>query len=730
MSIPGLGDAITLFDLAVRVTTFINDLRHAQDDFIGLRSEADCLRICLGSLTSESCQNALYHYITIEQGQDLKQIVDNCKFNMMDLNVLIAACAKLGDDSSIMVRRKRDYFKKIAQKFGKGFTRFKFAMTDKQPFRDKLMLPTASINIFLTSMTHVGLVNMGRIMMRTGHAPGISNATGFVDADGGKQSSANVAVDELIGWQAVGTRMAFRDTIVKKSDLTRDFEAEMLEYALHLIRGGVPFHAKPGTASNKHKVTKTTRTKTGSRSRSRGPLGLGKGGRGQKYVMRKKSVSIPSSEKVEIVTREWESGSDSDPPRRPLLALPAPDSTSSRQYVEIKPSSAPSSDEDKHLSDEHRSRDRASGRRHQRDRPSSRDRPRREPTTSREEIRSRRRDMQETIRAEQADAYEELEQEEILHRSRRAQTRVSRPAFQSREEETEYERYEEEEDLISFLAENYGLIVQPLLQPREPVDHGVVKDVVPPTAAGDTDQISDSEDSEPPLSPPPRTTRDSHGRRTNDRLRAQVGGSFTRMGPSPQYGSRFETHTRPYGPSRYRPGGRPNEGTHKGLFSFEEPRPAVVVDEEYGSSPEPSNRHRPRRTHYGLDIDDLSEGEGQAPKRSPRPRPPGPTHGNAVNEEILDTHGQDILFRVPSDKRQSMRADHSRNRGLYRMDVTPGGSELRRTPSRYEDEPPRRHLRSGELREPAPESNMYMRGARLERDSDSSNDNGEIRLIR
>ena len=44
-SIPFLGDIVTLADLATRVVCFINDLRHAQDDFQGLRGEADCLRM-------------------------------------------------------------------------------------------------------------------------------------------------------------------------------------------------------------------------------------------------------------------------------------------------------------------------------------------------------------------------------------------------------------------------------------------------------------------------------------------------------------------------------------------------------------------------------------------------------------------------------------------------------------------------------------------------------------
>src|SRR5436853_6247765 len=105
------------------------------------------------------------------------------------------------------------------------------------------------------------------------------------------------------------------------------------------MRGGTPFHAKGSggggggggsSGGGKYKVGKTTtstKTRTHSRSRSLGPRGLGKGNNGKMYVVRKKSVSRPSTERIEIVEREYVSESDSDGhPRRRAPALPAPDS--------------------------------------------------------------------------------------------------------------------------------------------------------------------------------------------------------------------------------------------------------------------------------------------------------------------------------------------------------------------------------------------------------------------
>ena len=612
MSIPGLGDAITLFDLSIRVTTFINDLRHAQDDFISLRSEADCLRICLGSLTSDSCQNALYHYITEKQGQDLEQIVDNCKFNMMDLNTFIAKCAKLGIPSS---SKQKGLVKSIGQFLSRATTKFKFVMTDKQAFRDKLVLPTASINVFLTSLTHVGLVNMGRIMIMTGHGNAIPTES---VKDDGKKTGVDLTVSAISGWQAVGERIAFRDTIVKRSDVTASFEEEILEYALHLLRGGLPFYVKTGrTTGTRQKVTKTTSTRTRSRSRSTGPLGLGKGGRGQKYVVRKKSVSRPFTDKVESVEREWESGSESDRPGKPLLALPAPPVTSSsRNYVEIKPASASDSNEATNEGD-HRKSERPyaggtrSARREQHRRLSAHDadnaQTRRQPTTSREEIQSHRRNIRQEIRAEQEAAFRELEQEEQTYRARRARTRMSTSVFHSREEESEYRKEEEEEDVMAFLAEQYGLIIEPLPVPREPIDHGTVKDIPPPTANGHVESISDSEDSDYAHAASHSRSRPTGGRPVNDRLTAQTYRSPITFMPRT---TRYAPYPDPRGTSRHQPGSRPYSEYYR-----EPPVPLHV----YGDSSSPivvDERHSHPR-HHGYDAPIVVDEQHSPPPRRP-----------------------------------------------------------------------------------------------------------------
>jgi hypothetical protein len=77
------------------VIGFINDLRHAQDDLIGLRAEAKCLIVCLNALYSTKAP----HFISAKQGEDLKTIVESCKLNMVDLNRFVAKCEKVAGDS-------------------------------------------------------------------------------------------------------------------------------------------------------------------------------------------------------------------------------------------------------------------------------------------------------------------------------------------------------------------------------------------------------------------------------------------------------------------------------------------------------------------------------------------------------------------------------------------------------------------------------------------------------
>ena len=73
---------------------FINDLRHPQDDLIGLRAEAKYLIVCLNALYNTKCKVAL-HFTPAKQGEHLKTIVESCKLNVVDLDKFVAKCEKM-----------------------------------------------------------------------------------------------------------------------------------------------------------------------------------------------------------------------------------------------------------------------------------------------------------------------------------------------------------------------------------------------------------------------------------------------------------------------------------------------------------------------------------------------------------------------------------------------------------------------------------------------------------
>ncbi|RVX71794.1 hypothetical protein B0A52_04193 [Exophiala mesophila] len=537
---------VGLWDLAVRIANFANDIRSAQDDFVGLRAEAECLLICVNSLNSPSCRDALYKYITTDQATDLETLVKNTRLNMKELNEFIAKCWRLVEKDlgrdGLRRRGWRRLGMRLKQIVAKTWAKYWFAMADKQAFRDKLVLPAQSVNIYLTSLTHIGLVNVGFLMQLSGHGSGgcscaCGSGKGGRGGGGGGRSGGGrgggsgpdggapvIVVDPLRDWKAVGRQLAFKEAIARRTDLTPDIEEEIIAYALHLMNGGAPFNSRPsgsGSTGGKQRFTKTT-TRVRSRSRSRAPLGSGVRKSDRMYLVRKKSTSKPSASRVEIVDLERTSDSDGDYPRRPLLALPAPDTPSSGsgpQVIEIKPpgrqsGSPPSDGSDSsgpgrrpprsptpspppsppiitasgalHPDDDHSD---ASVRRFRRA-ESSRMRQASSRTAgldmSREQLQARRRMVMEQIQAEADAAVAELEAKQAASRNERRRYRHEvRQSSGTHHQPSAQEEHEEDKrddilEMCSIIEEEYGVRVVPLPEgTREPIFAPKVKPAVP-----------------------------------------------------------------------------------------------------------------------------------------------------------------------------------------------------------------------------------------------------------
>ncbi|KAL9108723.1 MAG: hypothetical protein Q9227_006519 [Pyrenula ochraceoflavens] len=552
-----VGTIVGLWDVAVRVAGFANDLRSAQDDFVGLRAEAECLLICINSLNSPSCRDTLYKYINGDQAADLDTIVKNTELNMKDLNQFISKCWRLVERKvGQNVRRSgwRGLTESLKIKVAKAWARYRFTMTDKQAFRNKLILPTQSINIYLTTLTHVGLVNV-KFLIEPGGKGG--NGGGDFSSDkgngrggppggtGGGQAGtwgfSNLSSAD--GWTAVGRRVAFKDSLFRKSQLTTDIEEEIVMYALYLIRGGAPFHANSSGAGSTNNTTRVTKTRTRSRSRSRGPRVIGRRQRSGMFLARKKSVSKPSSERVEIVEEAYQSGSDSDGHGgHRLLALPAPGSSSpGAQYVEINPrgsdSSSSSHDDFGHrrhspspspplhpsspppnrgpgggLSPEAESTERRHRGNHTRlGRPhSDASREGVVPEISEYDFNARRHRVEEVIQDEADSAVQELEEKLDFTRMdrRRSRTHMRHAAHHPTREEEEIEEKEDDMDEIcEILMDEYGVEVEPLPEGlRDPIYGPKVKAALP---------VADEEAQK-------RKSRDNKKARHTDRMRHEL----------------------------------------------------------------------------------------------------------------------------------------------------------------------------------------------------------------
>ncbi|KAG4428946.1 hypothetical protein IFR05_015567 [Cadophora sp. M221] len=339
-----VGTVVSLWDTAIRVAAFANDLRAAQDDFIGLRAEAECLLICINSLNAPSCLDTLYRFINAKQAADLKSIVKSTELNMIELNQFLAKCKRVVGGKNA-TRRRKGVSKRVKERLAKAWATYRFTMTDKQAFRDKLILPAQSINIYLTMLTHVGLVNVKLLMQLSGDGAGVEAGVGAGvgggvgagvgagvgggggwsnqddEGGGGGRGGVVVNVGPVDRWGAVGRRVAFKGSIVDESELTTDIEEEIVRYALHLTRGGTPFQRSSGNDNSnsgwgRPRITTGPKRRTRSRSRSVGAFGVERDRKGQMYLVRKRSVG-----------NLYQSGSESDGQagRRRLLALPAPE---------------------------------------------------------------------------------------------------------------------------------------------------------------------------------------------------------------------------------------------------------------------------------------------------------------------------------------------------------------------------------------------------------------------
>jgi hypothetical protein len=188
-------------------------LKSAPAEFQELRLEVLSLNTTLQALADESSSPTSIILLAPPQRQEsLRILLENCTKGLRQLDLL------LSKSSSLAPNEKTRFLEHI-----------RFASKGKQGPRDKLAIHTASINIFLTSLTHSSL---GRLELL------IKNAL-----RGGEKGalSALSTTQEPDAWSSIGRDLALEGI---SSDVAVKFKHEIEAYTRHLANGGDPFWAK------------------------------------------------------------------------------------------------------------------------------------------------------------------------------------------------------------------------------------------------------------------------------------------------------------------------------------------------------------------------------------------------------------------------------------------------------------------------------------------------------
>ena len=208
----GFGDIVLAIQLA---TATYSALKDAPKEFEGLSLEVRSLQISLKSLTDEDTCAAILQHARKERQQNLKVLLRNCETTLAPLNDLILKYPALGPSA------KHPLFDKVS-----------YVMNRKPEVRNTLAMHTASINMFLTSLTHSSLGRLERLLMNAG-SPSVNASRQPLGTPG-----SSTPDDGLDGaWLAIG-RDLVADGVSKESVV--QFGGEISAYMRYLLRGGRP----------------------------------------------------------------------------------------------------------------------------------------------------------------------------------------------------------------------------------------------------------------------------------------------------------------------------------------------------------------------------------------------------------------------------------------------------------------------------------------------------------
>lgn len=235
----GIGDIIACSEVAWKT---INALKSAGSDFEGLRLDLASLTSVLQALEAEAKgPMPLIKTASLERQDQMRLLLYNCTESMKELQGVVSKYSGWNAD------KRRDFVSWM-----------KFAAKDKRGPREKLAIHTASINIFLTTLSHGSLARL-EFLIKNGsqaaHQGPVPDGTKGLDfsATGGTWSGSHPHSkrDDGAVWKAIGRSLQGEGIADKDIE---PFQEEIKAYARYLVRGETPFWREPISKSRSHEV--------------------------------------------------------------------------------------------------------------------------------------------------------------------------------------------------------------------------------------------------------------------------------------------------------------------------------------------------------------------------------------------------------------------------------------------------------------------------------------------
>lgn len=223
-----VGDFVTIAQVSKLAWDTFTAIKNAPKEWRALESEVQSLAISLKSLDDADTTLSIVQYTkhNPQRERNLKDLLTNSNNALAPMKALIEKYRVKHIDE------KRDIKDWLAG------TRFTFKTMSVQEFRNKLSLHTASLNIFLTTLTNTSLGRLEQLII-SGRAmthPGVS----FAVEGSNSNSSADDGFDGV--WSAIGRDLALGNGDKKSmtSDIL-DFREEIRDYVQFITSGGLPY---------------------------------------------------------------------------------------------------------------------------------------------------------------------------------------------------------------------------------------------------------------------------------------------------------------------------------------------------------------------------------------------------------------------------------------------------------------------------------------------------------